>query len=126
MQKIISIIVLASLAGCAPSRQAIESALLPSAPVILTQSQEAEMREGLERVLRDPESLRLRDVQAVRTKPGHVVACGWANGRNGFGGYEGFTPFSGVFTDSGFQVTDLAAEYAQRVKSQCSVLGIKL
>ena len=44
--------------------------------------------------LKDPESVRLRDVRVIHDNDGSVV-CGELNAENSFGAYVGFRPFYG-------------------------------
>lgn len=43
--------------------------------------------------LRDPDSVQFKDVYANYTEEFQVVACGWVNSKNSFGGYTGFKRF---------------------------------
>jgi hypothetical protein len=54
-------------------------------------------KEALETVasqLIDPSSAQFRNVRMVTTGEGKATLCGEVNGRNRYGGYVGFTPFS--------------------------------
>src|SRR5262245_34863885 len=100
------ILAFALLGGCAmawptwppfgPPPRALAEKLTP---ITLTAVQVETVKDGLRRVLRDPESIQLGKLVAGRSDKGAIAVCGWVNAKNGFGGYTGERPFSGMMTE---------------------------
>ena len=70
-------------------------------PKKLTSAQGAAVHDGVRNALKDPESARFGSVVAGVNSDDVLVACGWVNARNSFGGYTGEKPFMGVLTKQG-------------------------
>ena len=69
----------------------------------------AEAKEQVARQLLDPESARFRDLKIK----GKDAVCGEVNGKNRFGGYVGFQPFS--YEAATKDVTIFDPEYSQSI-----------
>ncbi|XGI81747.1 hypothetical protein ACED16_08690 [Enterobacter hormaechei] len=104
MKKVLLILALVSLVGCKPSAdKAVELG-----------------KKEISADVRDPDSVKfryLRFIQTEQSPEGATVGyvCGQINGKNGFGAYEGFSPFimkismkpKGMFSTSvSYYVTD--------------------
>lgn len=121
------------LAGCAASPP-----LERGTPMVLSPEQTSAVHDGVRKALKDPDSARFGLVSAGRLASGGIVACGWINAKNSFGGYTGEKPFGGILLDHtdpatkksvrSFTVTglggDAAADYA--VDSVCKQSGVAL
>lgn len=60
--------------------------------------------------LKDPGSAQFRGIQAVTKQDGTIFVCGEVNGKNSFGGYTGFEPFTGMLSSGRFQINIVPAE----------------
>ena len=78
----------------------------PIKPYELTGGDAAAIEASVRSSLRDPSSAVFGRVMAVIDARGTKTVCGFVNGRNGFGGYTGFTPYIGLLMDN---------RYGQRV-----------
>jgi len=97
-------------------------------PHQLSEADLTAIKAGLQAVLKDPESMRLGAVHAARSSKG-LVACGWVNAKNSFGGYTGDQPFMGAFASSGtFAVIDMGSDRPRvnAIIAICNKAGITL
>ncbi|KUM25201.1 hypothetical protein AU467_04260 [Mesorhizobium loti] len=65
----------------------------------LNDGEQAAIKRGVSLQLKDPDSAKFGPIKAVPypgVEEGVVLACGFVNAKNGFGGYAGETPFVGV------------------------------
>lgn len=76
---------------------AIAVAVLLSAPGAIAQPAQSgavvKARAAITASMRDPKSTQFRDVKQEGTCAGATYVSGWANAKNGFGGYGGFRIF---------------------------------
>ncbi|TPN04500.1 hypothetical protein [Mesorhizobium sp. B2-1-2] len=83
------------------------------------------VQNSVKAMLKDPGSANFEFVLSVQKGAGEFV-CGKVNARNGFGGYAGFAPFSGLLVKRGdafvFQWVKLAEPAA--IRTACSANGI--
>jgi hypothetical protein len=123
------------LAGCqttaaqAPAPSAASSdPIEKGSPVSLTAAQNAAVKAGVRKSLKDPDSARFDDgFKAVKDSKGVVSVCGMVNAKNSYGGYTGSKPFVGVLVSSGgFIVAGMGgtegATYG--VQETCKQMGI--
>ena len=84
------------MAGCAVPSKPKE----PDATVVkrlsLTAAQISVIQKGVAEGMKDPESARFGHIDANQMSDGTIVACGWVNGKNSYGGYIGMKPFHGI------------------------------
>ncbi|MER9524034.1 hypothetical protein NKI96_10660 [Mesorhizobium sp. M0292] len=75
--------------------------------------------------LKDPESARFELVFSIQKGSGEFV-CGRVNAKNGFGGYNGATPFSGLLLKRGaaFSFENVSIENPNEIRDMCLALGI--
>lgn len=99
MKKIAAALALATLAGC------VNDTPVTSKPVQISASDKAIVSEGISRSMRDPSSAQFRDWQAYLLSNGHRAVCVQVNGKNGFGGYVGFTQYYIRLDNAGTPVT---------------------
>lgn len=79
----------------------------------LTEADKSAILSALRREVRDPSSVIAGDYNAGFDEKGVASVCGWVNAKNGFGGYTGNVPYSGVLAtnvrgERVFAVTGLA------------------
>lgn len=100
---LLSVVALSStvLTGCTPVEVPAIPAEPSGIPVELSDSQISFIQNEVRNNLKDPESARFAQIAAVREPEGILLVCGFVNGRNSFGGYTGFQPFSGIYTELG-------------------------
>jgi len=101
-----------------------------SASVALSPAQERdhqrtwvfETQQAVRAKMRDPESVRFRNVVFHRGVGGVPMVCGEVNGRNGFGAYSGFQPFIASGADFGpITPTDMArGEFDKAWRQNCT------
>lgn len=60
-----------------------------------TKAEVAAMTQQLKERLKDPGSVQLRNVKAIKTPDAGTQICGEVNAKNSFGGYVGFAAFIG-------------------------------
>lgn len=65
-----------------------------SEAVKLTPADAKMIKRGLADIMKDPDSVRVGRTLATTTE-GHIVVCGYVNGKNSYGGYTGEQPFYG-------------------------------
>lgn len=75
---------------------------------------------GVADVLRDPSSVMIRNVYKVRDADFEIV-CGEVNGRNAYGGYAGYTAFSGVYLMNAFVLSGMDDGETRAVALQCAL-----
>ncbi len=62
----------------------------------LTAAQEEKVLDGLRKILKDPNSAILGQIEAGPEESGTIYICGFVNAKNSFGGYTGDKPFIGM------------------------------
>lgn len=82
------------LVGCAS--QASNRQAWAGVPVQLSAEQERVVREGVVKVLKDPESARFGNMYGSQRADGTIAVCGYVNAKNSYGGYTGLRPFGGM------------------------------
>lgn len=89
MKKSVAVVLLGALFGCSGANtvQVSTKSVLPD-PKEMFQAKNA-----LAEQTSDPQSAIFRDVTAYHLSSGDRVYCGEMNVQNGFGTYEGYTPF---------------------------------
>lgn len=87
MKPIFLIAAAALVAGCVKTEQ------VSTAPSMIGASDHAAINSGIRDRLKDPDSLKLRNVRAYTVSTGDRIICGEYNARNSFGGYTGYSPF---------------------------------
>lgn len=94
-------------------------------PVKLTKQQVEEVKRTTSRDMRDPASAVFSNIRGGRTADGMLIACGLVNGRNGYGGMVGNSPFFGTWRDGTYRtaVTE-RADGSLGVGAMCARLGI--
>src|SRR5690348_462087 len=90
------------LSACAPQSRSLDN-LEVLTPVKLTKTQIATVHAGVAKSLKDPESARFGDIVAGKSSKGSIIACGYVNAKNSFGGYVGEKPFQGLLSTSSKQ-----------------------
>ncbi len=65
----------------------------------LTPAQVKIVEDGVRRGLKDPDSARFEGIIGGRSAKGDMIACGYVNSKNSFGGYVGMQPFGGMLTN---------------------------
>jgi hypothetical protein len=78
---------------------------LSGTPVALTDRQKSIIRSSIVAQLKDPDSARFGPMAAIATPDGQMIACGFVNARNSFGGYTGMQPFVGHFGPGNFIIS---------------------
>jgi hypothetical protein len=78
------------------------------------------IQSGVADLLRDPSSVMLRNVYTVRDADFEIV-CGEVNGRNAYGGYAGYTAFSGVYLMNTFIFSGMDDGETRAVALQCAL-----
>lgn len=96
----------AGLAGC---QTAAETKLEVLTPTALTQQQVAALHDGVRRTLKDPGSAQFGEHRAGLNEKGGIVACGWVNAKNSYGGYTGKQPYLALY------LSDTGKFYAQSI-----------
>lgn len=85
-------------------------------PVMLSAKDETMIKDVMAYNLFDPSSAQFRNIRAadVVLTNGRTVrrVCGEINGKNQFGGYVGFTPFSGFMYDKRFEINGFSGPCA--------------
>jgi len=81
-----------------------------------------ETQQAVRAKMRDPQSVRFRNVVFHRGVGGVPMVCGEVNGRNGFGAYSGFQPFIASDADFGpITPTDMArGEFDKAWRQNCT------
>lgn len=90
MKKLIPALILTLVVSGCMSLNTLEVA---TTPATVTADDRAVIAREVTYQLKDPESVRFRDVKTFRTNTGHRIVCGQYNARNGFGGYSGYSGF---------------------------------
>jgi hypothetical protein len=111
------------LAGCGETAMTGRSTA-PRTPVQLSAAEAKAVEAAVAREMRDPESARFDGIKAGKTPEGDIVACGWVNARNGFGGYAGREPFAGYLKAGEFTVVAISPSIEAKwlVRAQVSDL----
>jgi hypothetical protein len=96
----------------------------PRTPVQISAADIKAVEAAVAREMRDPESARFDGIKAGKTPEGDIVACGFVNGRNGFGGYVGREPFAGYLKGGEFTVVAFSPSIEAKwlVRAQASDL----
>jgi hypothetical protein len=100
MMRASMLILAVALAACQTASQE-RRAIQLGTPLALSHDQIIAVQVGVMASLKDPDSARFGPIYAVRSPDGVIVACGYVNAKNSFGGYTGDQPFNGVLTSSG-------------------------
>jgi hypothetical protein len=124
--------VLALLSGCVPIER--QQTLYPVQRVELTPELTAAIQNGVRRGLKDPNSAMFGTIiagQRVWQGQNEIVACGYVNSKNSFGGYVGMQPFTGkLFPSTGqFQLVatgDESPNAALMIGSSCRGAGLPI
>jgi hypothetical protein len=97
-------------------------------PVALTNRQQSMIRSSVVAQLRDPDSARFGQMAAIATPNGQVIACGFINAKNGFGGYTGMQPFVGHFGPGTFVISANGSTppMYDYVLDQCRRAGVQI
>jgi len=97
-------------------------------PTDLTSAQIQAVHNGVRGALKDPESARFGSIVAGTDTKGVVIACGWVNAKNSFGGYTGEKPFMGVLTSGGFAPVAIGGDRyrVEATMSMCARSGLML
>ena len=92
-----------TLAGCGYSSQPRIAPAVPivTPPIELTSAQIKVVQGAVINSLKDPGSAQFGEIKAVKnegTSNELVLACGWVNAKNSFGGYVGSSPFMVLYS----------------------------
>ncbi|TMV02576.1 hypothetical protein FGK63_20325 [Ruegeria sediminis] len=91
LSRFISISLVAVLAAfvtaCVPTRDVSVS------PVQASSRNLATAKAHMAAALKDPESMKIRNVSHYKTAEGDWIVCGEMDAKNSFGGYNGYSPF---------------------------------
>lgn len=81
-------------------------------------------------VLKDPSSAKFGGYVMGKSPRGDIMACGYVNGRNGFGGYSGMLPYFAFFhPETGhFQVDAIGQTDSEvyAVRTTCAMSGLPI
>lgn len=92
-------------------------------PVVLSPAEVRAVQAAARRKLKDPESARFGAIAASETASGGRFFCGTVNARNGFGGYTGSTPFTGILVTGPTPIA-LVSQFGQSERDARIVIGI--
>lgn len=114
-----------ALAGCTTQKWTPPPAATQATPYALTPADTKAVEEAVRYRMKDPASTSFRNLSAVKKADGAVTVCGEVNSRNSFGGYTGFSPFTGVLTAGRFNVSAVAedATKADFILRNCRFAG---
>ncbi len=87
LRKLLTLAVLALVAGCVETRDVAVSPAQASSSALATAK--AFMADRL----KDPESMKIRDVAHYKTVEGDRIVCGEMDAKNSYGGYGGYSTF---------------------------------
>ncbi|MFT3942080.1 hypothetical protein [Rhodopseudomonas sp.] len=133
-------ITLLTLTGCANNMASTLPAEPPDLPPLaasetreLTATEKALLAKAFSADLKDPDSGRFKWARVPKTlSDGTIDYCGLVNGKNSYGGYNGFKPFIGVITVKSGRITggniaaiaDSDLRYADIVPKMCRQKGL--
>lgn len=97
--------------------------LQSSSPLPIDSTIEEAIILGLKEHLRDPDSARLSKLKASKHDSGSLIACGFVNAKNAFGGYAGKQPFIGIIANGKFELYQIGDDklYSLMVTSNCDL-----
>lgn len=127
MKNIGGVFALLALVGCvaAPAQT-----ITPVQEYALNSQTQAQLVAGLRDVLKDPDSAQISGVRVGMSPNGYLLACGWVNSKNSFGGYTGKQPFNGAIRadDRPMQVALIGSSQieANAVLGVCRDAGIPI
>lgn len=99
-----------ALSGCATEKWTPPPAPVQPTTYSLTAADTKAVEEAVRYRMKDPASTSFRNLSAVRKADGAVTVCGEVNSKNSFGGYTGFSPFTGTLNSGRFNVSAVAED----------------
>ncbi len=94
----------------------------------LTPAQSKALEDGIRNVLKDPASAQFSDFKSGTDSKGAIIACGWVNARNSFGGYTGRQPYLVTLPINGKVIVEAvgSGDMVNAVLNTCSRIGLPL
>lgn len=87
------------------------------------------IKEGVAKSLRDPASAQFGAIVMGESGDGHFPVCGYVNGKNGYGGYSGMTPFlGGINPDGSFGLAGMGGTDIETLSTRqvCAKYGLPI
>jgi hypothetical protein len=113
------------MGGCATEKWTPPPIEATVKPYALTPADTKMVKDVVLYQMKDASSTTFRNLGAVQKPDGSIGVCGEVNSKNSFGGYTGFTPFSGTISNGKFSIMTIASDPETRgiVIRNCSYLG---